>query len=114
MRTKRTILPIVVILVLGAALCAAQVTSARPMKIKVTAEQANIREKPDIGSAIVQQIPEGAILDADKKEGEWFFVRYTLEDGGVIGGYIHESLVEGVEEGGAVRETNGTEKEAPP
>ena len=115
MRTKRTILPIVVILILGAALCAAaQDAPVRLTKIKVTAEQANIREKPDIGSAIVQQIPEGAILDADKKEGEWFFVRYTLEDGGVIGGYIHESLVEVVEEGGPVRETKAAEKEAPP
>src|SRR4030042_4170087 len=105
MRTKRTILPIVVILVLGAALCAAPVASARPMKIKVTAEQANIREKPDIGSAIVQQIPEGAILDADNKEGEWFFVRYTLEDGGGVGGAIHGRLGGGGGEGGARPET---------
>ncbi len=94
MRTKRTILPNIVILVLGAAFCAAaQDAPARPMKVKVTAEQANLREKPDIGSSIVQQIPEGTVLEADRKEGEWFFVRYTLEDGGVIGGYIHESLV---------------------
>jgi hypothetical protein len=84
-------------LVLGTALlAAAQVTPKGPMKIKVTAEQANLREKPDIGSGIVQQIPEGTVLEADRKEGEWFFVRYTLEDGGVIGGWIHESLVEAV------------------
>ncbi len=81
--------------------CPAQQTPARPMKVKVTAEQANLREKPDIGSAIVQQIPEGTVLEADKKEGEWFFVRYTLEDGGVIGGYIHESLVAPVEQAAA-------------
>ena len=72
--------------------------AAQTFKVKVTAEQANLREKPDIGSAIVQQVPEGTVLEADKKEGEWFFVRFTLEDGGVIGGYIHESLVEVVEE----------------
>jgi hypothetical protein len=69
-------------------------TPARVMKLKVTAEQANLREKPDIGSSIMQAIPEGTILEADRKEGEWYFVRYTLEDGGVIGGWIHESLVE--------------------
>jgi hypothetical protein len=84
-----------------ALLCPAQDTPARPMKVKVTAEQANLREKPDIGSAMVQQIPEGTILEADKKQGEWFFVRYTLEDGGVIGGYIHESLVVVVEQAAA-------------
>jgi hypothetical protein len=67
--------------------------AAQTIRVKVTAEQANLRERPDIGSAIVQQIPEGTVLEADKKEGEWYLVRYTLEDGGVIAGYIHESLV---------------------
>jgi len=99
MRMRQTVLPIMVVLVLGAALSLrAQATAGRTFKVKVTAEQANLREKPDIGSSIVQQIPEGTVLEADKKEGEWFFVRYTLEDGGVIGGYIHESLVEVVEQ----------------
>jgi hypothetical protein len=92
---KRTVLPIIMVLVLGAGLSLrAQATPGRTFKIKITAEQANLREKPDIGSGIVQQIPEGTVLEADKKEGEWFLVRYTLEDGGVIGGYIHESLAE--------------------
>ncbi len=84
-----------------ALLAQAQPGQARTIKVKVTAEQANLREKPDIGSAIVQQVPEGTVLEADKKEGEWFFVRYTLEDGGVIGGYVHESLVEVVDQGAA-------------
>ena len=76
----------------------------RPVRIKVTAEQANLREKPDIGSAVVQQIPQGTVLEADRKEGEWYFVRYALEDGGVIGGYIHESLVTALEPPPADRE----------
>jgi len=115
MRIKRAVLPLTVILILGAAaLAAAQEAPVRTMKIKVTAEQANLREKPDIGSGIVQQIPEGTVLEADRKEGEWFFVRYTLEDGGVIGGYIHESLVEVVEGGAPVPETKRAEREAPP
>jgi hypothetical protein len=90
---KQAVLILPFIILALALLCPAQEAPARPMKVKVTAEQANLREKPDIGSAIVQQIPEGTVLEADKKEGEWFFVRFTLEDGGVIGGYIHESLV---------------------
>ena len=90
------------VFVLGAALSLrAQATAGRTFKVKITAEQANLREKPDLGSSIVQQIPEGTVLEADKKEGEWFFVRYTLEDGGVIGGYIHESLVEVIDQGAA-------------
>ena len=77
----------------------AQDSQVRLIKVKVTAEQANLREKPDIGSTVVQQVAEGTILEADKKDGEWYLVRYTLEDGGVIAGYIHESLVTVVEAG---------------
>ena len=100
MKKRASFFPFFMILALTL-IAAAQDAPLRLMKIKVTAEQANLREKPDIGSAIVQQIAEGTVLEADKKEGEWFFVRYTLEDGGVIGGYIHESLVEVVDQGAA-------------
>jgi opacity protein-like surface antigen len=112
--------PLVILLVLALAggpalLGAAQNAPPRPTKIKVTAEQANLREKPDIGSSVVQQIPEGTVLEADKKEGEWYFVRYTLEDGGVIGGWIHESLVEVVVEGAPPKPEEKTPaREAPP
>src|SRR5512143_2723441 len=106
MRIERTILSVVLILAVGALLATASAGGqARTTRLKVTADQANLREKPDIGSSIVQAIPSGTVLEADRKEGEWYFVRYTLEDGGVIGGWIHESLVEVLEAGGAVAET---------
>src|SRR5512137_2694708 len=104
MRMKSIVISLLVTLAAGVmSVAAAQDAPARATKIKVTAEQANLREKPDIGSSIVQQIPEGTVLEADRKEGEWYFVRYTLEDGGVIGGWIHESLVEVVEAGTIAR-----------
>jgi hypothetical protein len=91
---SRIAIAVVLLLALGGpTLSGGQDNPAKTFKVKVTAEQANLREKPDIGSAIVQQIPEGTVLEADKKEGEWYLVRFTLEDGGVIAGYIHESLV---------------------
>lgn len=71
----------------------AQEKPSPTFKIKVTAEQANIRDTPDIGSPIVQQLPEGTVLEAEKKEGEWYMVRFTRDDGLVARGYIHESLV---------------------
>jgi hypothetical protein len=112
MRTIRTVLPILLILVVGTALLAAPAGAQdRPTRIKITAEQANLREKPDIGSSIVQQIPEGVVVEADRKDGEWYFVRYTLEDGGVIGGWIHESLVEVVEAGTIARVEKEKQKE---
>src|SRR5665647_8643 len=116
MRMKRTVLSFIVILAAGATLAAAaQKAPARATKVKISAEQANLREKPDIGSSIVQQIPEGTVLEADRKEGEWYFVRYTLEDGGVIGGWIHESLVQVVEQGAPAPEpAKKPAKETPP
>jgi opacity protein-like surface antigen len=68
------------------------------IKLRVTAEQANIREKPDIMSAILQQLPEGATLEAERKEGEWFAVLVEKQEGGFILGYVHESLVMVMEE----------------
>ncbi|MEW5900386.1 MAG: SH3 domain-containing protein [Acidobacteriota bacterium] len=63
------------------------------IKLQVTAEQANVREKPDIMSAVLEQLPEGAILEAERKEGEWFAVLVEREEGGSVLGYVHESLV---------------------
>jgi len=75
----------------------AQEKPALTFKIKVTAEQANIRDTPDIGSPIVQQLPEGSVLEAEKRQGEWYLVRFTRDDGLVSRGYIHESLVRELE-----------------
>lgn len=114
MRMTRTVLAVVSIIVVGAAVLAGPAAGqARATKIRITAEQANLREKPDIGSSIVQQIPQGAVLEADKKDGEWYFVRYALEDGGVIGGWIHESLVEVVETAAPVVERGRKPAERP-
>jgi hypothetical protein len=71
--------------------------SSSSIKLLVTAEQANIREKPDIASAILLQVPEGTALEADRKEGEWYAVKVEQEEGAFLMGYVHESLVKVVE-----------------
>jgi opacity protein-like surface antigen len=63
------------------------------IKLRVAAEQANVREKPDITSPILQQLPEGATLEAERKEGEWYAVLVEKDEGGPVLGYVHESLV---------------------
>ncbi len=68
-------------------------------KLRVTAEVANIRQKPDIGSAIAYQVPRDAILTAIAREGDWYLVRMTTEDGRSVSGYVHISLVAVAEEG---------------
>ena len=80
-----------------AGLAWAQEKPSPTFKIEVTAEQANIRDTPDIGSPVVQQLPEGSVLEAEKKQGEWYMVRFTRDDGLVARGYIHESLVREIE-----------------
>ncbi len=114
MSAKRISVLLTAILIFSglSAVLSAQETTVKMFKVKVAAEQANLRERPDISSAVVQQIPEGTILDAEKKEGEWYLVRYTLEDGGVIAGYIHESLVTVIEPG-KVPETQEVPKQEP-
>ena len=84
------------------------------IKLRVTAEQANVREKPDIMSAILQQLPEGSTLEAERKEGEWYAVLIEKEEGGFMLGYVHESLVIVIEEAPQVQpqqEERGEEPE---
>jgi hypothetical protein len=61
--------------------------------LKVTVELANIRQRPDIGSPLVAQLPLDTLLESLGKDGEWYIVRFTAEDGKSLAGYVHESLV---------------------
>jgi hypothetical protein len=77
----------------------APVFGADAIKLKVTAELANIRLKPSIGSVIIRQIPQGEILEAVRQEGEWYLVKIEPDESGAATGYVHESLVMPLEEG---------------
>ncbi len=63
------------------------------IKLKVVAEQANIRLEPDISSIIIRQVPQGTILNATEKKEGWFAVLLTPREGTTVSGYVHESLV---------------------
>lgn len=63
------------------------------IKLKVVAEQANIRLEPDISSIIIRQVPQGTILNATEKWEEWFVVQLSPKEGTTVSGYVHESLV---------------------
>lgn len=62
-------------------------------ELKVVTDQANIRLKPDIGSVIIQQVPQGTILESLGKEGQWYRVKIKTEEPELASGYVHESLV---------------------
>jgi hypothetical protein len=63
------------------------------IRLKVVADQANIRLEPDISSIIIRQVPKGTILNATEKTEEWFSVQLTSKQGAVVSGYVHKSLV---------------------
>ncbi len=62
-------------------------------RLKVVSEIANIRQNPDIGSAIIQQLPQGTVLEATQKQGDWYVIQLKLEEDKILSGYVHESLV---------------------
>ncbi|UCE42098.1 MAG: SH3 domain-containing protein [Candidatus Aminicenantes bacterium] len=67
------------------------------LKLRVVADQANIRLEPDISSIIIRQVPKGTILNATEKKDEWFAVQLTSKQGAVVSGFVHESLVIAIE-----------------
>lgn len=87
--------------------------AAGSMKLKVTADLANIRSRPDIGSSIVRQLPQGAILEATGKEGEWYLIKLKPDEEGISSGYVHESLVQLLEEQPQISQKVQPKKEEP-
>ena len=87
------LLGIVLAGLLGAAAAWGAGPADGPLRVKVTAELANIRQKPSISSSIVRQFPQGDILEAVRRESEWFLVKFDADESGVTSGYVHESLV---------------------
>jgi len=79
-------------------------------KLKVVSEIANIRQNPDIGSAIIHQLPQGTVLEATMKQGEWYVIQLKLDEEKTLSGYVHESLV-AVIGGPAPREIDTAEPE---
>lgn len=83
-----------VFLLLAVLFCAGAADSQeQPLKLKVIAELANIRKNPDIGSPIIHQLPQGAIIQALKIQGEWYSIEFAPDGEKTLTGYVHESLV---------------------
>ena len=62
-------------------------------KLRVVSDIANIRLEPDIGSTIIHQLSKNTIIRSTGKQGDWYHVLLEPEEGKIITGYIHESLV---------------------
>lgn len=69
------------------------VAQQKSIQLRVVAEQANIRLKPDITSLIIYQAPKGTYLSMLEKEGDWYKITFVSDEGEEGSGYVHESLV---------------------
>ena len=68
---------------------------AADMKVMVKVGKAQIRLKPSFESTVVEEVPLGALLQSEGKDGEWFMVMLPPDEKGfIISGYIHESQVD--------------------
>jgi len=83
----------VLLLLCAAALISTFLPLSASVQVRVTSEVANLRLRPDIGSAIILQIPRGTLLLTTAKEGDWYLVSVRTESGRTETGYVHESLV---------------------
>jgi hypothetical protein len=84
-------------------------------KVRVTASKANIRLSPNTQSPIISTVPLGAVLDVIKKEGNWYYIKLSPnEKSFVVTGYIHQSIVEVVEEIKEIPQEEKVEEEKPP
>lgn len=72
---------------------------AAELKLRVKVPNANIRLKPATESMIILQAPVGAILKSVGTVGEWYKIDLPPDkDGVVVTGYIHQTMVEVMEE----------------
>ncbi|MCD6193696.1 MAG: SH3 domain-containing protein, partial [Candidatus Aminicenantes bacterium] len=99
------------LLLFGSGLLQASPQNTSP-RVKVVAEQANIRLRPSITSIIIYQAPQGSIFKLIAKEGEWYKIEFQTETGETSQGFVHESLVVRLEP--KKRITSPAKKSSPP
>jgi hypothetical protein len=67
------------------------------LKVKVIVDDASIKATPEIVGEILDIVSVETILEAERKQGEWYKV-YFEKDGQKISGFIHELFVEVLKE----------------
>ncbi len=72
---------------------------AASMQVKVSEKRIDIREKPDLKSAVLVQVNKGTLLEVKEKAGEWYCVFLPQKNtGGETFGWVHQLEVEEVKE----------------
>lgn len=68
-------------------------------KLRIKVASANIRAEPSLNAKIISQAVQGAEIESDQKQGDWFRVYLSPRVGtDAAQGYLHNSVVEVLEE----------------
>ena len=72
-------------------------SSAGDQKVRVKVASANVRLKPALDAIVVGRARQGEVLAFEKKTGDWYLISLPPdEQGNVVTGFIHSSVVEEV------------------
>jgi hypothetical protein len=76
-----------------------QVVFIPPKKVRIIADEASIMLEPNPESQVIRQVSQGDIYQSGAKVEEWYQIILPLEEKGKgVFGYVHQSLVEEVED----------------
>jgi hypothetical protein len=64
--------------------------------IKVKAQTANVRQKPDVTSTVLSRVSMGAMFESSKKVGNFYEISVTDNSGNLVTGYISTDVCEEV------------------
>ena len=87
---KTSILMFAIVLLLAFAVIA----EAAVIKVKV--QTANVRQKPDVTSAVLSRVSMGAMFESSKKLGNFYEISVTDNSGNLVTGYISADVCEEV------------------
>jgi len=87
---KTTVFVCVIVLLLAVAVIA----EAAVIKVKV--QTANVRQKPDVTSAVLSRVSMGAMFESSKKVGNFYEISVTDNSGNLVTGYISTDVCEEV------------------
>jgi len=71
---------------------------SKAFKLQIITVDAQIFLTPSPEGKIISQPPIGALLDTERKAGEWYQVSFQDQSGFIVRGYIHEDAVEILDE----------------
>ena len=88
---KKSVIGIACFVFLGVALG----LHAQGIRLRVRADLASVRDKPDSQGQVLAYFKAGSVLDATQKIGAWYALNFLAQDGRTtLTGYIHEGVVE--------------------